>query len=131
MAYSNINSQARAFFSVHKSEFRNLLRNLCFYQKVWGMFHAVDVSADRRLDEGEVHKFLETLNSGKVQMTAKESKTAFLEMDEDQSGFVFFEEFCSWYARRSCPLPSDASAVACATDGATVAPKIAAAYEAQ
>ena len=45
------------------------------------MFHAVDVSADRRLDEGEVHKFLETLNSGKVQMTAKESKTAFLEMN--------------------------------------------------
>ena len=92
------------FFSLHKSEFRSLLRNVAYYQKCFELFDGSDTSMDARLSFDEVHAFVQRLG---VVLTEKEMRAAFAAMDTDGSGMVFFPEFCSWYAKRAHPLPLD------------------------
>ena len=85
------------FFAVRKEEFRALLRNICFYMKVYIMFDEMDTDVDKRLDVAEVHEFLNRLKEkGAMKTTLAESEQAFREMDLNGTGVVGFEEFCSW-----------------------------------
>ena len=97
--------RGKSFFSLHKSEFRSLLRNVAYYQKCFELFDGSDTSMDARLSFDEVHDFVRRLG---VVLTEKEKRAAFAAMDADGSGFVFFPEFCIWYAKRAYPLPLDA-----------------------
>ena len=92
-----------SFFCLYKSEFRSLLRNICFFQKCYGLIQESGDDA-RRLDFDGVCELLAKLG---MSLDLAAQRATFAEIDDNGSGKVYFAEFCDWYAHRSYPLPND------------------------
>jgi Ca2+-binding EF-hand superfamily protein len=79
---------------ITKKEFRFLLRYIHYYNDLWNQFDDMDEDQDRRLNLDEA---LETLSH----LVGIENPTkVFEEMDVNKGGYVLFDEFCSYLAKR-------------------------------
>jgi Ca2+-binding EF-hand superfamily protein len=86
---------------VEKHEFRALLRNIFYFNKLWHVFSQIDSGHDRRINFGE---FRASLHMLKLHLDDDEAEAEFASMDRNGGGQVLFEEFCLWVAERQSPL---------------------------
>ena len=84
---------------VTRREFRLLLEGLCYFNSVWDRFQSLDADGDRRLSKDE---FVSGCVVMGVDIARSEAELEFAEMDENGGGYVLFDEFCAWCARRAC-----------------------------
>jgi Ca2+-binding EF-hand superfamily protein len=81
---------------ITKKEFPFLLRYVYYYNELWKQFDAMDDDQDRRLDLAEFQK----LYSQQVGMENDNPTQVFEEMDVNKGGYVLFDEFCAYMAKR-------------------------------
>lgn len=85
---------------VDKKEFKSLLGNLFYFNKLFWLFSNVDGDADRRLNYGEFKKCL-TLAGAK--MSEAEMRQDFGRVDRNGGGIILFDEFCLYFTQKACP----------------------------
>ncbi|CAJ1330361.1 unnamed protein product [Effrenium voratum] len=85
---------------VHKHEFQKLLGYLVYFNKLFWIFDTGDSDRDRRLSYGE---FKWCLNAAGAKMSEVEIQADFRSVDANGGGMVLFDEFCKYFATKSCP----------------------------
>lgn len=85
---------------VQKKEFKALLGNLFYFNKIFWLFHDVDGDNDRRLTKDEFCKLL-TICGAK--MSKHEMEADFKKVDKNGGGIVLFDEFCKYFTEKACP----------------------------
>merc|ERR1712166_1076093 len=85
---------------VEPNEFPQLLLNLFYFNKLFQCFEQVDTDDDRRMDEEEFIKGLGMLG---MNLSEKDAKADFDEMDSNDGGIVLFDEFCIWFTKKVSP----------------------------
>jgi hypothetical protein len=83
---------------VEKKEFRALLSNLFYFNKLFQAFQALDEDNDRRLDLGE---FKESCSVLGLNYSDEEAEVEFKSIDKNGGGIVLFIEFCEWYSDKN------------------------------
>ena len=82
---------------IGRREFRLLLKYLTYFNDLWHKFEEVDVSHDRRISPDE---FAHGCRAIGLELSSTEAYEEFRDLDQNGGGFVLFDEFCSWAARR-------------------------------
>jgi ankyrin repeat protein len=82
---------------IRRREFRLLLEYLVYFNNLWDKFSEIDTSGDRRLTADE---FQHGCNVIGEQLSPSEANAQFSAMDANSGGFILFDEFCAWCARR-------------------------------
>ena len=82
---------------VEKKEFRALLWNLFYFNKVFQIFELIDEDNDRRLTLDEFKSNLSVLG---MSLSDEDSEKEFKLIDKNNGGIVLFIEFCDWYTNR-------------------------------
>lgn len=80
---------------VQYNEFKALLRNLFYFNRVFHVFDTIDTDDDRRIDINEFKLGFNLLNMGEE----FNAESVFSEIDRNKGGFILFNEFSSWFAR--------------------------------
>ena len=83
---------------VEKKEFRALLSNLFYFNKLFQAFQALDEDNDRRLDPEE---FKESCSVLGLSYSDEEAEAEFKSIDKNGGGIVLFIEFCDWYSKKN------------------------------
>jgi len=86
----------------HKKDFKALLGNIFYFNKLFWLFDSVDDSdaKDRRMTAQEFKICL--VNAG-MKVNETRANQYFKEIDKNGGGFILFDEFCAWFAQKSCP----------------------------
>ena len=84
--------------AIGKKEFALFLEYLSFFSKMSQEFHQIDANGDGRLDEEEFAGAAHMLGDP---LEAEEVHREFMKMDDNAGGYVLFDEFCVWAARRN------------------------------
>jgi len=85
---------------VNKKEFKALLGNLFYFNKIFWMFDQVDGDHDRRMNYKEFKHFLVLLGE---RMRDDEVRSQFQMVDRNGGGIILFDEFCQYVASKKCP----------------------------
>jgi len=89
---------------VQKKEFKLLLANLIYFNKIFWLFDEADTNetkyGDRRINMGE---FKWMLNHLGMNMSTNELETEFRKVDKNGGGFILFTEFCKYVTGKQCP----------------------------
>lgn len=85
---------------VTKKDFKTLLGNLFYFNKVFWIFDHSDADHDKRIDK---HEFQQLLVAAGVTMNAKDVDAEFKKVDKDGGGVVLFKEFCQYISSKLCP----------------------------
>jgi len=85
---------------VHKHEFKALLGNLFYFNKLFWLFDSVDEDHDRRLTLDEFKWCLAT--AGLKQSEARAIQD-FNKLDKNKGGKILFDEFCLYFVQKLCP----------------------------
>jgi len=85
---------------VNKKEFKSLLGNLIYFNKIFWLFDNVDGDKDRRLNEKEFKWCMTTLGE---RMSESEASQEFRRVDRNGGGIILFDEFCKYVTSRKCP----------------------------
>ncbi|CAJ1353909.1 unnamed protein product [Effrenium voratum] len=86
---------------VEKKEFKTLLVNLFYFNKIsWIFEQGAGIDMDRRMTLEDFRRVLVLCGCS---MTDAEAKKQFEAMDRNHGGLVLLDEFCSWFASSSCP----------------------------
>ncbi|CAE8645798.1 unnamed protein product, partial [Polarella glacialis] len=85
---------------VEKHEFKNLLANLFYFNKLFWIFENADQDKDRRLTYEE---FKWCLNVGGAKMSETEVQRDFKKVDKNGGGIILFDEFCVYFTNKMCP----------------------------
>lgn len=85
---------------VHKPEFKALLINLFYFNKLFWLFDIVDEDKDRRLGPAEF-KWCMTICG--LKWTEAKYEAEFHKLDVNRGGVILFDEFCSYFANKQCP----------------------------
>ena len=80
---------------IERSEFKKLLHYLVYFGGLWDKFEQIDQDGDRRLSREE---FTEACAVVGHVLSAAEAAAEFAAMDDNESGYVLFDEFCMWSA---------------------------------
>jgi Ca2+-binding EF-hand superfamily protein len=83
---------------VEKKEFRALLSNLFYFNKLFQAFQALDEDNDRRLD---LEEFKESCSVLGLSYSDEEAEAEFKSIDKNGGGIVLFIEFCDWYSEQN------------------------------
>ena len=83
---------------VEKKEFRALLSNLFYFNKLFQAFQALDEDNDRRLD---LEEFKESCYVLGLNYSDEEAEAEFKSIDKNGGGIVLFIEFCDWYSEKN------------------------------
>lgn len=86
---------------VEKKEFRVMLRNLFYFNKLWQAFDDIDTGDDRRLTQAE---FAAGAAKVGVTLSAEQANDAFADIDENGGGYVLFNEFCKYIGQICDPM---------------------------
>jgi len=87
---------------VQKNEFKMLLGNIFYFNKLFWMFEKVDADADRRMDYPEFKKLL-SITGAMTKMSDAQAQADFKRIDTNNGGIVLFDEFCAYFTSKSCP----------------------------
>ena len=82
---------------VGRKEFRLLLEYLVYFNNLWDKFDEIDASGDRRLSLDE---FITGCGVIGENLSGSEAEAEFAVVDSNDGGYVLFDEFCAWCARR-------------------------------
>jgi Ca2+-binding EF-hand superfamily protein len=85
---------------VNKKEFKMLLGNLFYFNKLFWLFEHVDADQDRRLTYAEFKKCLTVANT---KMSEAEMRNDFQKVDRNGGGIILFDEFCKYFTMKACP----------------------------
>jgi len=85
---------------VEKKEFKQLLANLFYFNKLFWVFEHADGDNDRRLTFQEFKRCLAICG---VSASEAEARKDFSTVDKNGGGIVLFDEFCAYFASKSCP----------------------------
>lgn len=85
---------------VQKKEFKILLGNLIYFNKIFWLFDHSDNDRDRRLKEKEFKWCLQMLGE---KMSDQQASTEFKKVDRNGGGVVLFDEFCKYVTQKKCP----------------------------
>jgi len=85
---------------VEKKEFKTLLGNLFYFNKLFWLFSNVDGDHDRRLTYQE---FKRCLNVAGAKMSEAETRQDFSRVDRNGGGIILFDEFCKYFTTKACP----------------------------
>jgi Ca2+-binding EF-hand superfamily protein len=85
---------------VEKKEFKCLLGNLIYFNKLFWMFDNADGDKDRRMTEKEFKWCMATLGA---KMSDSESSMEFRRVDRNGGGILLFDEFCKYVTSKKCP----------------------------
>lgn len=84
---------------VEKKEFKSLLANLFYFNKIYWLFDQVD-GDDRRLTFEE---FKRCLAISGAKLSDSEARRDFQTVDKNGGGIILFDEFCQYFTTKSCP----------------------------
>jgi Ca2+-binding EF-hand superfamily protein len=85
---------------VEKKEFKALLGNLIYFNKIFWLYHHVDGDNDRRLNLEEFKFLMNTLGEN---MSGHEVHQEFSKVDRNGGGIILFDEFCKYVTEKKCP----------------------------
>jgi len=85
---------------VEKREFKMLIVNLFYYNKLFWLFDQVDNDHDRRMDFKE---FQWCLSMCGVKMSEFKARSEFAKVDTNGGGIILFDEFCKYFTAKECP----------------------------
>jgi Ca2+-binding EF-hand superfamily protein len=94
-AYMAADSTGDGF--INQQEFTRLLHFLSYFINLWQFFEQIDPDGDKRLDAGE---FMSGCSVVGVEGSAAELTEEFGRLDVNGDGYVLFDDFCTWCARR-------------------------------
>lgn len=86
---------------VEKKEFKALLTNIFFYNKLFLVFDDIDTGDDRRIDFGE---FIRGCSRLGMVLSVKDAEKAFDNIDINDGGQILFDEFCRWVVTSKVPV---------------------------
>jgi len=98
-AYRKTISSGNGGDFVQKREFKQLLANIFYFNKIYWIFDEVN-GDDRRLSFPE---FKHGLTLCGVKCSQVEARHDFNQIDKNGGGMVLFDEFCLFFASKSCP----------------------------
>eukprot|EP00727_Mastigamoeba_balamuthi_P001990 m51a1_g11789 hypothetical protein (210) ;mRNA; f:303573-304431 len=99
---------------IEKNEFAALLNLLCYFDDVWKKFEQLDKSKDDRVTFDEFREGYDMLG---IPLDDKDLEREFADMDENGGGYVLFDEFCIWAAKKLASKPPEGYAATGATAG--------------
>jgi len=85
---------------VQKKEFKTLLGNLIYFNKIFWLFDNSDGDKDRRLTEKEFKWCLACLGE---KMSDSQASMEFRQVDRNGGGIILFDEFCKYVTSKKCP----------------------------
>lgn len=85
---------------VQKREFKSLLGNLFYFNKIFWIFDHVDGDKDRRLTFEE---FKWCLHACGAKVSDAEARQHFSKVDVNGGGIILFDEFCKFFTEQMCP----------------------------
>jgi Ca2+-binding EF-hand superfamily protein len=85
---------------VEKKEFKRLLANLFYFNKIFWVFDQVDNDKDRRLSFQEFKQVLALCGAPMPDSRAREE---FRKVDRNGGGIILFDEFCLYFTEAACP----------------------------
>ena len=88
---------------IGRREFRLLLKYIIYFNALWDKFEEIDSDGDRRLDLAEFIAGCEVVGH---KLNASEARREFAAMDENNGGFVLFDEFWCVYQHFSNSHPT-------------------------
>ncbi|CAK9020151.1 unnamed protein product [Durusdinium trenchii] len=86
---------------VHKTDFRVLLRNMFYFNKLYTLYEIVDHDHDRRMDLTEFRSGVSFLG---LKLTPSQAFDKHRDQDANGGGMVLFDEFCKWAAAKKLLL---------------------------
>jgi Ca2+-binding EF-hand superfamily protein len=84
---------------VNKKEFKTLLGNLFYFNKIYWIFDQAD-GDDRRMTFDEFKKCLTLCGAT---MNEADAKREFSSVDKNGGGIILFDEFCAYFTAKKCP----------------------------
>ena len=95
---------------ISRDEFPLLLKYLVYFDNLWEKFAAIDKDGDHQLNVKEFHEGAQMLGLGAEHgVTWVTTVQEFGRMDEDGGGYVRFDEFCAWCARKAVAVAASSS----------------------
>eukprot|EP00439_Symbiodinium_sp_Y106_P028848 s6637_g3.t1 len=85
---------------VQKAEFKMLLGNLFYFNKLYWLFDQVDEDHDRRMT---LKEFQWCMSVCGIKMSQAKSEAEFKKVDVNGGGIILFDEFCRYFADKHCP----------------------------
>jgi len=85
---------------VQKKEFKTLLANIFYFNKIWWVFEHSDSDGDRRLTFEE---FKFCMNQCGCKVTEAEARQDFSKVDTNGGDIILFDEFCQYFTEKNCP----------------------------
>jgi len=92
---------------IGRREFRLLCSYIVYFNDLWHKFDTIDRDHDHRVSLSEFRLGCQHLG---LKISAGQAAEEFGRMDRDGGGFVIFDEFCAWCARRHAPVEAPAPA---------------------
>lgn len=89
---------------IKRREFRLLLKYIMYFDEMWAKFDEIDRDHDHRLTPAEFEQGCATMG---IRLTRSSAAAEFAAMDENGGGFILFDEFCHWCARRQVHVESE------------------------
>jgi Ca2+-binding EF-hand superfamily protein len=85
---------------VQKHEFKMLLGNLFYFNKLFWLFDQVDEDKDRRMTYNE---FKWCMSVAGDKMSDAKCQAEFKKVDVNGGGIILFDEFCRYFTDKACP----------------------------
>lgn len=85
---------------VERKEFKKLIINLFYYNKLFWLFDQADSDHDRRMDFKEFQYMMSMCG---VKLSEGKAKAEFQKIDTNGGGIVLFDEFCAYFTKKQCP----------------------------
>ncbi|CAK0817696.1 unnamed protein product [Prorocentrum cordatum] len=85
---------------VHKKDFKRLILNLFYFNKLCWLFDQVDEEHNRKLD---LKEFTWCLSMCGAKMSERSAAAEFQKVDTNGGGEILFDEFCKYFTQKHCP----------------------------
>ncbi|CAJ1407825.1 unnamed protein product [Effrenium voratum] len=85
---------------VQKHEFKMLLGNLFYFNKLFWLFDQVDEDHDRRMT---LKEFQWCMSVCGIKLSKAKLEAEFKKIDVNGGGIILFDEFCRYFTDRHCP----------------------------
>merc|ERR1719277_521203 len=85
---------------VHKKDFKRLILNLFYFNKLCWLFDQVDEGHDKKLD---LKEFSWCLSMCGAKVSERKAADEFKKVDTNGGGEILFDEFCKYFTQKQCP----------------------------
>ena len=79
--------------AINRDEFFQFIRCITYFRNLMAVFTSMDTNNDRRLNKAE-------FMSAAAVLEVDDAETVFAQMDENNGGYIVFDEFCIWMAEK-------------------------------